>query len=88
MEPQRFFRHAAEKLMTVGDRDVTSIQKRICFRLGGLLYRNAGCDILYPVLGNRLATIDGLGRTHTVPVVRRQDHQDEQGRSSPFHAPP
>lgn len=59
-----------------------------------LLTRNASCDILYPVLGNRLATIDGLGRTHIVPVVRHQDHQDqmtsfgEQGRSSLFHAPP
>ena len=59
-----------------------------------LLTRNASCDTLYPVPGNRLATIDGLGRTHTVPVVRLQDHQDqmtsfeEEGHSSPFHAPP
>lgn len=59
-----------------------------------LLTHNASYDTLYPVLGNRLATIDGLGRTHTVPVVRPQDHQDqmtsfeEQVHSLLFRAPP
>ena len=59
-----------------------------------LLTRSASCDTLYPVPGNRLATIDGLGRIHTVPVVRLQDHQDqmtsfeEEERSSIFHVLP
>ena len=59
-----------------------------------LLTRSASYDILYPVLGNRLATIDGLGRIHTVPVVRLRDHQDQmtslegEERSSLFHVPP
>ena len=41
-----------------------------------LLTRSASCDILYPVPGNRPATIDGLGQTHTVPVAHLQDHRD------------
>ena len=60
-----------------------------------LLTRSASYDILYPVPGNRPATIDGLGRTHTVPVARPQDHQgqmtsseEEEARSSPFLVPP
>lgn len=60
-----------------------------------LLTRSASCDILYPVPGNRLSTIDGLGRTHTVPVARFQDHRDrttssegEEERSSPSLVPP
>ena len=59
-----------------------------------LLTHSASCDILYPVPGNRPATIDGLGQTHTVPVARLQDHQDrmtsfeEEVRSSPSRVPP
>ena len=59
-----------------------------------LLTRSASRDILSPVPGNRPATIDGLGQTHTVPVVRLRGHQDqmasfeEQERSCFFHVPP
>ena len=59
-----------------------------------LLTRSASCDILYPVPGNRLATIDGLGQTHIVPVARLRDHQDQmtsseegEARSSPSLVP-
>jgi len=59
-----------------------------------LLTHSASCGILYPVPGNRLATIDGLGQTHTVPVARLRAHQDqmtsseEEARSSPSLVPP
>ena len=59
-----------------------------------LLTRSASYDILCPVPGNRLATIDGLGQTHTVPVARPRGHQgrmtlfgEERVRSSPSLVP-
>ena len=52
------------------------------------LTRSESHGTLCPVPGNRLATIDGLGQAHTVPVDRLRDHQtrmtslEEEERSS------